>query len=467
MVSANVPFFVEKERGTYPPLGLLYIAAYLRDRGPEGTEVHVLDTALLDFTDQQIEDYIRREQPDIVGVQTLTFTLLDSLMVVQIAKKVCPDIITVLGGRHCDIYPLETLLQPEVDFVVTGEGEVTMTRLVEHLHELDILKDFPGLTFRYNDRVVHNPCTPIENLDDLPFPARELTPYRDYRFLLAKDAVYTTLVTSRGCPYGCSFCDEGLKKFRAFSAQRVVEEILDCKHRLGIQQFFVYDSTFTVDRQRVLDICDLLVKSNADVSFDIRSRVDLMDDEMLSALKRAGCIRIQYGVESGDDGVLAGINKQITVAQVRETIRRTRAYGFEILCDFMIGLPGEDEQEIEKTIELALDLDIDYAQFAIATPYPGTKMYQDGIKKGLFGDFWREFSLAPHEGFKALSWEETIDRVRLDRLMMEAYRRFYFRASHLYSELINLKSSSEFYNKFKAGVVLALSVIVDRLKRLT
>ncbi|WP_243371770.1 radical SAM protein [Geotalea sp. SG265] len=463
MVSANVPAFVEKERGTYPPLGLLYIAAYLRERGPVGIEVQVLDTVLMNLTDQQIEEHVREANPDVIGVQTLTFTLLDSLSLVQIAKKVNPHITTVLGGRHCDHYPVETLCHPGVDFVVTGEGEVTMTCLVEHLNDLDILKDMPGLTFRYGDRIVNNPGIPIEKLDELPFPARDMTPYGEYRFLLAKDAVFTTLVTSRGCPYRCSFCDEGHHKFRAFSAQRVVEEILDCRRRLGIRQFFIFDSTFTVDRQRVLDICALLLEHKVDVSFDIRSRIDLMDDEMLHALKQAGCSRIQYGVESGNNGILAAIGKNITVEQVRQVVHKTRTYGFEILCDFMIGLPGETAREVEDTIRLALELPINYAQFAITTPYPGTALYRYGMEKGLFGDYWGVFSRDPSEEFRAHLWEESLDRKQLTDLMMQAYERFYFRPAYIVQELRNMNSLSEIYHKIKAGLRLAFCSVKERM----
>jgi radical SAM superfamily enzyme YgiQ (UPF0313 family) len=466
MVVANVPTFLENERGTYPPLGLLSIAAYLQKHGPEGIHVQVLDTVLLELTEHQVEEYIRNEAPDVVGVQTLTFTLLDSLAMARIAKKVNPDITTVLGGRHCDIYPVETLSQPGVDFVVSGDGEVVMTRLIEHLHDLDYLEGLSGLCFRRGDRVIHNKGILIENLDDLPFPARDLTPYRDYRFLLAKQAVYTTLITSRGCPFGCTYCDDANRKFRFLSAQRVVDEIMDCKRRLGINHFFIFDSTFVVNRQRVLDICKLLVDNKAEISFDIRSRVDLMDDEMLLALRQAGCIRIQYGVESGDNRILANIGKQITVEQVRDMIHRTRKYGFEILCDFMIGLPGETEDEVEKTIKLALELDINYAQFAITTPYPDTKLYDYGMKEGLFGDFWREFSQAPQEGYEAPSWYEYFDRTQLNHLMMNAYKRFYFRGSRVFSEFRNLATVSEFYFKLRAGLVMLQCVFLDWIEHI-
>jgi anaerobic magnesium-protoporphyrin IX monomethyl ester cyclase len=463
MVSANLPAFVEKERGTYPPVGLLYIASYLRERDPKGVEVKVLDTVLHDLSDQQIEDYLRREAPDVVGTQVLTFTLLDSLAVTQLAKKVNPRVVTVLGGRHCDIYPAETAALPGVDFVVTGEGEETFSKLIEHLDNPAELEKMPGLTFRSGEHLISNPSRMITDLDALPYPARDLTAYGDYRFLLAKRSLFTTLITSRGCPYGCSFCDEGHKMFRAVSAPRVVDEIMDCKRRFGIDQFFIFDSTFTVDRRRVLDICEMLVQRRANVTFDVRSRVNLIDDGVLTALKAAGCIRIQYGVESGNDAVLKAINKNILVQQVREVIRQTRKYGFEILCDFMIGLPGETRKEAEDTIRLALELPIDYAQFAITLPYPNTGMYELGIRKGIFNDYWREFAARPTPDFQPRLWEEHLGHAQLIDLMMRAYERFYYRPYYVLREFGKMRSPTEVYHKTKAGLHLMVRSIADRL----
>ena len=463
MVSANLPAFVEEERGTYPPIGLLYIAAYLREKGPPGVEVKVLDTVLHDLSDAQIEEYLRREAPDVVGTQALTFTLLDSLAVTRLAKQVNPRVVTVLGGRHCDIYPAETAALPGVDFVVTGEGELAFAQLLANLGTPAELARVPGLTFRRGAQLFSTPPATIEDLDALPFPARELTAYGDYRFLLAKRSVFTTLITSRGCPYGCSFCDEGQKTFRAVSAARVVDEILDCKTRFGIDQFFIFDSTFTVDRRRVIDICERLVARRANIAFDVRSRVNLTDDEVLKALRKAGCVRIQYGVESGNDAVLAGINKKILVQQVRDTVRKTRQYGFEILCDFMIGLPGESEKEVEDTIRLALELPIDYAQFAITVPYPNTQLYELGIRRGLFGDYWREFAANPTPGFQPRLWEERLSRAQQIDHMMRAYERFYYRPSYILREFARMRSPIEVYHKTKAGLHLMARSIADRL----
>jgi len=452
MLSANVPSFVEEERGTYPPLGLLYIAAYLREHGPKDVEVRVLDAIVGGMDYQAIEDAIRKENPAVVGFQALTFTLIDALRIGKITKKVNPEIITVIGGRHCDIYPKETMGFKFIDYLIRGDGEVSFTRLITNIIKRRSLRRIPGLTFRSGEAIISNPPEVIENLDMIPFPARELTPYKEYRFLLGKNAVFTTLMTSRGCPYRCSFCDEGHKRFRAVSASRVVDEIVSCQKQFNMDTFFIFDSTFTVSRRRVIDFCRELRKRKVDVIFDVRSRINLVDAEMLKELREAGCIRVQYGVESGNDQILKNIKKQITVKQTKRVVCETRRQGFEILCDFMIGLPGEKEEEIMDTIDLAVDLPIDYAHFAITTPYPNTKLYRDGMDRGLFGDYWLEFSKHPEAGFEPLFWQENFTKQELIGYLCQAYSKFYKRPGYVWRELLRIKSAGEFWRKMRGGL---------------
>lgn len=452
LISANVPSFVEEERGTYPPIGLLYIASYLKEYGPRNLEIQVIDIVLEDMNYTEIRERIIKENPDVIATQILTFTLIDSLKIVKMAKEVNPNIITVVGGRHCDIYPTETIRFKFVDYLIQGEGEITFLELIKNLKQPERLKNLPGLTFKTKNGIINNPSQFIENLDQLPFPARELTPYKKYRFLLAKNSVFTTLITSRGCPYSCTFCDEGRKKFRAISAQRVVDEIVKCKNNFGISTFFIFDSTFTINRQRVLDFCDELIKRKVNIIFDIRSRINLIDEKMLKKLKQAGCIRIQYGVESGNDKILKEINKLITSEQIKKTMEITHKYGFEILCDFMFGLPGEKEKEIMDTINLSVELPIDYAHFAITTPYPNTALYFQGIKKGMFNDYWHEFSLHPSINFEPLVWEENFTKGELINYLSLAYRKFYRRPQYIWQQIQKIKTPGEFFRKAKAGL---------------
>ena len=452
MISANVPSFVEEERGTYPPLGLLYIAAYLREYGPRDVEIQVLDTILEAMDYQAIEDKIRKEDPAVVAAGALTFTLIDALKTLKITKQVNPEIITIIGGHHCDIYPKETIRFKFIDYLIQGEGEIPFTRLITNLNKKENLRKIQGLSFRTTRGIISNPPQIIDNLDTIPFPARELTPYKKYRFLLAKNALFTTLMTSRGCPYRCSFCDEGHKRFRAISAPRIVDEIIACQKKFNMNTFFIFDSTFTVDRKRVIDFCQELRKRKVDLIFDVRTRINLVDPAMLKELRQAGCIRIQYGIESGNDQILKNINKLITVKQTRKVVQETRKQDFEILCDFMIGLPGEKEKEIMDTINLALDLPIDYAHFAITTPYPHTKLYQDGIDQGLFPDYWRQFSSYPKAGFEPLFWEENFKKDELIAYLCQAYSRFYKRPGYVWREFQKIRTAGELWRKMRGGL---------------
>ena len=307
-------------------------------------------------------------------------------MLARSAKAVDPSIVTVFGGRHCDHYPRETASLDAVDYVVMGEGERPFTEFIENLGDEAALRKLPGLAFNASDGdFVRNPVQTITDLDALPFPARDLTDHGRYRYLLAKGTTFTTMITSRGCPFRCTFCDEGRMKFRALSAKRAVDEMQECKEKFGITSFFIFDSTFTTQRQRVVEFCDELIERDLGISFDCRTRIDLIDDDLMSRLKQAGCTRIQFGVESGNDEIEQNIIKQITVSQVKAIIDlAVNRYGFEILCDFMLGLPGETEKELKDTVELALELPIDYAHFAVTTPYPNTELYEQGIQKGLF-----------------------------------------------------------------------------------
>jgi radical SAM superfamily enzyme YgiQ (UPF0313 family) len=202
----------------------------------------------------------------------------------------------------------------------------------------------------------------------------------------------------------------------------------------------------------VIDFCQELRKRRVDLIFDVRSRINLIDAAMLKDLRQAGCVRIQYGVESGNDQILKNIRKQITVKQTTKVVLETRKLDFEILCDFMIGLPGEKEKEIMDTINLSLDLPIDYAHFAITTPYPHTKLYQDGIDRGLFPDYWREFSTYPKAGFEPMFWEENFTRDELIAYLCQAYSRFYKRPSYVWQEFLKIRTVGELWRKMRGGL---------------
>ncbi|MGC9330149.1 MAG: B12-binding domain-containing radical SAM protein, partial [Candidatus Hinthialibacter sp.] len=279
MITTNVPSVVDEESGAYPPLGLLYVAAYLEKNS--SCEVEILDTILDHLSYEEIEEEIRRRKPDLVGIQAMTFTLIDATLTAQAVKRVDPSIPVVFGGPHVFIYPQETLKIREVDYIVVGEGEVTFTHLAQALEEERDLSTIPGIGYRDKQGEIKlTPMVPLnQTLDELPMPARHLVPQDRYYSVLAKETPITTMMTSRGCPMQCIFCDRPHlgKQFRYRSPESVVEEMAACE-AMGIKEIFVYDDTFTIRRDRVIEICRQKLERGLKIKWDIRAHINTISD---------------------------------------------------------------------------------------------------------------------------------------------------------------------------------------------
>jgi radical SAM superfamily enzyme YgiQ (UPF0313 family) len=452
IVSNNIPSIVDEERGYNPPLGLLYVAAYAREN--TGHNISVLDAVVDELDYPEIKARIAREKPDVVGVTATTFTLVDAMETVKAAKEVDGEITVVMGGPHPYIYPDETINLPGVDFLVLGEGEEVFASLLDNLHNKAALRKVRGLVFRDNGETVNTGNPPlVDDLDALPFPARDLTPYRKYNSLIAKTQPVTTMITSRGCPFRCLFCDRPHlgKRFRARSAKNVVDEMEECVD-LGIHEFLIYDDTFTINKQRVMDICGEILSRGLKIGWDVRARVDTVTPDMLGAMKEAGCDRIHYGVESGSPEVIETLRKGITVEQVRRVFRETKEAGIAILAYFMIGSPGETREQMRESLRLARELAPDYMHLSITTPFPETDLYRMGFEKGvLTEDYWRTFARNPQKGFIPKVWEEHLTRDELVEMLHSAYREFYLRPSYIWKRLKGLRSFSDLKAKARAG----------------
>jgi len=456
-LKGNNPTIIDEERGYNPPLGLLYIAGYLEKYSPQH-QVEVLDTQVEELTYEDLGAWIRNATPDIVGITAMTFTLIDVLKTAKVVKNISKDIKVILGGPHVYIYPEETISLPEVDFLILGEGEITFAELIDNIDDIEKLKNIKGLVFKSNGKIYNTGLRElIRDLDVLPHPARHLVPYKKYSSLIAKRQPITTMITSRGCPYNCSFCARPHlgKRFRARSAKNVVQEMEECV-KLGINEFLIYDDTFTIDRQRVLDICDEIIAKKLDIGWDIRVRVDTVDEEMLKKLKRANCERIHYGVEAGTEKILKVLRKGITLDQVKYAFKLTKKIGISTLAYFMIGSPTETKEDILATIEFAKKLNPDFVHITITTPFPATAIYQKGLEEGIIKrDFWRDFALNPNEDFQPQYFEENLTSSELIELINYAYKSFYTRPTYILKELFQVKSFAEFKRKVKAGLKVA------------
>jgi radical SAM superfamily enzyme YgiQ (UPF0313 family) len=385
----------------------------------------------------------------------MTMTLIDVMKTVEIVKKINSNTRVVLGGPHVHLFPEETINLKNVDYLVLGEGEEAFKELLDHIDENSNLRKVPGLVFKDKEKVINTGIRPsIKDLDNLPFPARHLVPYRQYTSLLSKGDVATTMFTSRGCPYKCSFCDRPHlgKVFRARSARNVVDELEDCTN-MGIREFLVYDDTFTVNKKRVIDICNEIVRRGLDIGWDIRTRVDTINEEVLVHLKKAGCQGIHYGVEAGTEKILTVLKKGITIEKVTEVFDLTRKYKIPILAYFMIGNPTETRDDILTTFKVTRDLNPDFVHMTILTPFPGTKIYLDGLKSGIIKkDYWREFALNPTPDFTPPHWDEHFSREELSELLVQGYKSFYIRTSYILKRIVSVRSLPELKKKAFAGL---------------
>lgn len=366
---------------TSPPLGLAYIASVLRN---SGYAVKILDMTPTHTTLDELEKEISLLKPKIIGISSMTIQANGTMKIAKVAKTVGSSIKVIVGGPHATALPDEMLENPEIDFVCIGEGEVTTNELVDNLFKGNRdVESISGLA--YKDRVGKivktSPRTFITNLDSIPFPAWDLLPFDQYHVTnvgLRKEPVFA-LLSSRGCPYRCIFCSSFMtmgRRYRMRSAENIFAEIEMLYRRFGMRQFDFVDDTITIDRERVERLCHPIIESRMDVTWACNSTVRINDSGILRKMKEAGCIRIDFGVESGDPEVLKIIKKGITVPQVIKAHRYAKEAGLKTCSFFIIGLPGQDMESIRKSLSLIEQLETDVPGFSIATPYPGTELYK-------------------------------------------------------------------------------------------
>lgn len=453
LIITTIPEKINKERGYLPPLGLLYLASYLKHNSIHQITIIDSEAEEMDYSDLKVR--IEHLKPDLVGIQVLTFTLIDALKTASLVKNYSGAIPVVFGGPHVTVYPKESLALKDVDYIVRGEGEISFKKILDNLNSETGLHSIDGIGFKINSKMVlTQEPTFIENLDSIPFPDRTFSPYGKYYSLLSKNFPITTMMTSRGCPYNCIYCERMGKKFRAISAEKVIFEIEHCLS-LGIKEIFFHDDTFTIDKKRVFSICDLITKKGLNFDWDVRVRVDTVNYELLSSMKKAGCKRISFGVESGTPKILKNLRKGITLEQVKTAFEYCKKLKIQTLADFMLGSPGETKQDIAQTIRFAKKLGADYAQFSVTTPYPGTDLYREAISRGIIkSDTWSEFAKNPSSDFIPPLWTENLSREELINSLNDAYRKFYLSSNFILKELLNIKSIKELITKIRAGLKL-------------
>ena len=368
-----------------PPLGLAYIASVLR----QNREVKIIDSNILNYAIGDVERELRSFNPDVVGITSVTPSIYEAYKVAETAKKVREDCTVVLGGPHATFMPRETMEECKyIDIIVRGEGEETTRELIENIEKGAPLNEVKGITFREKNGIIDTePRLFIKNIDNIPFPSRDLLPMHLYKFNGVK---YTTMLTSRGCPFKCSFCSSSRLfggYWRGRSPENVLEEMKTVYEEYGIRNIEFMDDTFTLNQERAEKICDEIIKQGWDISWGASSRVDTLSKKLVEKMKKAGCWIIFLGIESGSQKILDAIGKRITLEQVKKAVKILKDAGIQVLGSFIIGFLQDTKETIKETIKFAKSLNLNYAEFSILTPYPGTPIFDYAARARFTGAF--------------------------------------------------------------------------------
>jgi anaerobic magnesium-protoporphyrin IX monomethyl ester cyclase len=434
---------VKENYGIFPSLSLLYVAGILESAG---AEVLFIDAHAEGLTLDETVARLTAFGPSYIGYTITTYLFFQTLDWIK-AIKARTGTPTIVGGVHLSIYPRETLTHEAIDYAVTGEAELSLPNLLHALENRRDLRDVKGIAFRVGGpthtggEVVVTPTEKTIDVDEVPFPARRLIDNSLYYSFISKYKNFTCFITSRGCPYKCIFCEQGSKAFRARSPKNVVDELELCVNEFGIRELDFFDSSFTIRKDRVIEICEEINRRKLDIVWAARTRVDCITKDVLSAMRRAGCARIYYGVESGNREILKVLKKSTSLELVKRVVRETREEGIDTFGYFMLGNPYETPATIRQTIRLAIEMDLDYAQFSKVTPMPATEMYTMMLEE-TGRDYWREFVLNPHDDLVPRPRCNMTD-AEIQRWTRIAYLRFYYRPEMIKRQLSRVKSVDE------------------------
>lgn len=440
------------------PIYLSYMAAVVEQAG---FEVAFMDAIMDELGIQEFAQQVHGLGPRLALLETSTPSIEFELQTAAAIKEWSPGTFVALLGSHVTRYHRETVAEnPAVDAVLRGEFEYTAADLARALQNGGPLDSVLGLTFRDTEGAVraNNDRPLLEPLDQMPFPARHIVKGEGYRAGIYSGGRPTSMVSSRGCPYRCTFClwPDTLygHDFRARSAANVVDEIEQAVRTFGHDEIYFDDDTFTIDRQRVLDICRLIQERglHKQVEWIAQCRVDTVDREVLGAMKAANCGYILFGVESGSPEMLKKMRKGITVDKVRAAFKLTRELGIKTQAFFLFGIPGETQETIRQTIEFAKELNASSTQFAIAIPHPGTALYEECKANGwLTSETWADYTAEA-----SLIETPSLSAREVEQARIRAYREFYYRPRFILGEALKVRRLADFKRLLRgAGSVRA------------
>lgn len=442
-----------------PCIGLAYIASALE---AHGDFVRVIDMFAEKLSAAEVVEKVRRFEPDMVGFTVLTPSAPVCSALSRMIRAAVPGVYIVWGGVHADVFADDVVRSGDADFVCHHDGEITVCELVDALEagERD-LSAIDGLTWDgrrlegQGARGAHG--EPVRNkdrainlkLDDLPYPAWHLFPYHRYGLLPFADFAkpVLTMTGSRGCPYRCDYCsliNTGGKVFRRRDPIKVVDEYEYLVDRYKVRQIGFVDPIFPLVKRDLPALCNEMVRRGLDqrCQWLSETRADRLDPEICDLMYRSGCRRVLLGIESGSDLLLGNVNKTLRTSKVREGVANARAAGIQTVGLFMIGLPGETPEMTRQTVEFAVDLDLDFAKFAITVPFPGSKLFRDRWQKDLFRDDWDNYTTFNPDPDRLIYHPRGYDPRMLIKMQSWAHRRFYLRPRQVRRQFVDLRTIS-------------------------
>jgi radical SAM superfamily enzyme YgiQ (UPF0313 family) len=410
------------------PLGLAYLGAVAENAGHQVT---VIDCQGEKLTYDSFRQRIARVPSDVVGVTSTTLLYNSAKTILEIAKEVHPNAVSMIGGSHVSFWDENALNESKsIDVIVRREGETTFLELLQRIEAKKNFAGVLGTTFRGSDgKIQRNEDRPfLLDLDSLPSPAYHLLPLDSYHRM---GKTIFPIVTSRGCVQWCDFCSTVRmfgRGYRMRNPKNVVDDMETLHNKYGQSQFTFYDDAFTVNRQHTLDICADIKARKLNLEWDCETRVDAVDKELLEKMRDAGCITIWFGVESGSEKILGQMHKKINPEQVRTAFKTAQKAGLMTIASAVIGFPGETEETAWETINFINSLNPDDIGFYVATPYPGTPMYEQVVKNGWLRvtDFNKYDTATPTFETPELSME------KIREIKYKAHQKFYLRPSYVF-----------------------------------
>ncbi len=430
-----------KAGGQTPPTGLCLIAAVCRK---SGYDVGLIDAPSLNLNFEETVNKVLEQKPKYVGITAVTISIYNALDLAKLIKRKNSGIKIIIGGAHITAAVEETVkrLGSFFDIAVLGEGEITIIELLKALNNGTALSKVKGIAyFDKNKLRITAPQEFIKDLDTLPFPAWDMLPDLGKHYTPPAHTVKrfpaALLVSSRGCPGLCTFCDNKVfgRRLRCYSADYVLNMIKYLQKNYGIKEVQFRDDNFLVFRDRLIEFCNKLIEEKIDLAWSCAGRVDMINPEMLALMKKAGCWQIWYGVESGSDSVLKAIRKNTGIEKISKAIINTKKAGISPCGFFMIGLPTETEEDIKKTIKLLLKLPIDEFHVTHMTPFPGSEIHATASQYGYLDDDWHKMNC-----WKTVFVPNQLSEEKLVYYSNLAFKKFYFRPRIVLSYIKRIKS---------------------------